>query len=90
MSQRLDEGAEEFIIKQQSLKLSELPLMTPNGLYYYQVIEDEMVALIPKDHPLMSMTDDEFIASFDETFYDELAEKTYQEALAVCLRAKNG
>lgn len=86
---RLDEGAEAFIIRQQSIRTEDIPLMTPDGLYYYQVIEDGMVALIPKDNPLMSMTNEEFIASLDEAFYDELAELTYQEAVRVCSGVPN-
>lgn len=84
---RLDTHAEEFIEWQQSLKMP--PLMTPDGLYYYQLIEDGKFVLVPKDHPLMKMTNEEFIASLDDAFYDELAELTYQEALRVCSGGPN-
>ncbi len=74
----LDKGAEKFIEFQQGLK--EPPLMTPDGQYYYQLVEDDKLILLHKDHPLMKMTDDEFVASLDDPFYDLVAEVTYAAA----------
>jgi len=55
--------------------------MTPDGQYYYQFIEDGKFVLLHKDHPLMKMTDDEFVATLDDPFYDLVAEVTYNASM---------
>ena len=54
--------------------------MTPDGQYYYQLTEKGFI-LLHKDHPLMKMTDDEFVATLDDPFYDLVAEVTYNAAM---------
>jgi len=74
-----EKAAVKFVEFQQGLELP--PLMTPDGEYYYQLIEDDKFILLHKDHPLMKMTDDEFIATLDDPFYDLVAEVTYNAAM---------
>ena len=54
--------------------------MTPDGQYYYQLTEKGFITL-HKDHPLMKMTDDEFVATLDDPFYDLVAEVTYNASM---------
>lgn len=64
---------EEFI------KATNIPdrLMTKDGQFYIQIVGDGEYVLVPKDCPLMTMNDDEFAKSFDNPFYDRLAEILY-------------
>jgi len=75
-----EKAAVDFVVFQQGLK--EPPLMTPDGQYYYQLVENDKFILLHKDHPLMKMTDDEFVATLDDPFYDLVAEVTYAAATA--------
>ena len=68
---------ESFIIG--SKQLNEMPLM--QGDYYVQILDADRYVLLHKDHPLMKMTDDEFVATLDDPFYDLVAEVTYNAAM---------
>lgn len=59
-----------------SSKIPEHP-MTEDGQFYIQWVGDNEYVLVPKDCPLMTMTDDEFANSFDNPFYDRLVEVLY-------------
>jgi hypothetical protein len=74
-----DTNTEQFM--DALLNREHLPEMTPDGQYYYQLTEEGFVT-IHKDHPLMKMTDDEFVASLDDPWYDFIAEVTYAAATA--------
>jgi len=79
---RLDTNTDGYFENLESLRHFPDKLMTPNGQFYYQLVEDGKFILLHKDHPLMKMTDDEFVASLDDPFYDLVAEVTYAAATA--------
>lgn len=59
-----------------SCKIPDRP-MTDDEQFYIQWVGDNEYVLVPKDCPLMTMSDEEFAKSFDNPFYDRLAEILY-------------
>lgn len=76
----LDEGAGGWILNH-LVEDSKVPekLMTPDGKYYIQPIEDHEIILVPKDHPLMTMSDEEFAKIIDDPYWTMVAKAVYEK-----------
>ena len=82
----LDEGARGYIEKAliESLDIPD-KLMTPDGQYYIQIVSEDEVVLVPKDHPMMTMSNEEFAKILDDPYWTIVAKCLYEKRVKVTL-----
>lgn len=82
----LDEGATGYI-KQALEESIQIPvdqhLMTPDGKFCIQLVGEDEIVLVPKEHPLMTMSNEEFAKTLDDPYWTIVAKVLYEKRVKV-------